>query len=186
MRKLMVFNSVSLDGYFTGRDGDLSWAHKNDPEWTEFTNSNASGDSVLLFGRVTYDMMRSFWPTPAATKTMPEVAAKMNKATKFVFSRSLSDASWQNTHVISHDIAGAVRKLKSEQGPPMVMMGSGSIVAQLTAELLVDEYQIVTVPVILGEGRSMFEGVPNVLELEKKDTRTFSNGNVVSWYETKT
>ncbi len=185
MRQLNVFNSVSLDGYFTGSNGDLSWAHRNDPEWTEFTNSNAGGESVLLFGRVTYDMMRSFWPTPAATQAMPDVARKMNNATKYVFSRSLSNATWQNAHVISTDILGAVRKLKSEEGPPMVILGSGSIIAQLASERLVDEYQIVSVPVILGAGRTMFEGVSETLELERKNTRSFANGNVVSWYESK-
>jgi len=66
MRKLIVFNSVTLDGYFTDANGDMSWAHKNDPEWNAFTAENAKGGGTLLFGRITYDLMVSFWPTPAA------------------------------------------------------------------------------------------------------------------------
>ncbi|MEP6833760.1 MAG: dihydrofolate reductase family protein [Gemmatimonas sp.] len=185
MRTLNVFNSVTLDGYFTGVDGDMNWAHKNDPEWIEFTQSNAKGDSVLLFGRKTYDMMKSFWPTPAATQTMPDVAKKMNSAQKFVFSRTLKEATWENTQVINGDITKAVRKLKSEAGPDMLLMGSGEIISQLTAAGLIDGYQVVTVPVIIGAGRTMFEGVKEKVNLERTNTRSFGNGNVVNWYTLK-
>lgn len=183
MRTLSVFNSVSLDGYFTGQNGDMSWAHKNDPEWMEFTNSNAKGESAMLFGRVTYDMMKSFWPTPAAAQAMPKVAAAMNNAQKVVFSHTLNEATWQNTQLVKNDIVGFVRKLKSEDGPHLLLMGSGSIIAQLTAARLVDDYQIVTVPIVLGSGRTMFEGVPEKVSLEHTNSRSFSNGNVVNWYK---
>ena len=76
MRRLMVFNSVTLDGYFTGADGDLSWAHKADPEWQDFIAGNARGESEMVFGRVTYEMMASWWPTPQARKSMPAVAER--------------------------------------------------------------------------------------------------------------
>src|SRR5687767_15122597 len=106
MRSLVVFNSVSLDGYFTGENGDLSWAHAgaDDAEWNEFVGKNASGDGVLLFGRVTYEMMASFWPTPAAMEMMPEVAEGMNRMPKVVFSRSLSSVSWSNTTLAKGDL----------------------------------------------------------------------------------
>lgn len=185
MRTLNVFNSVSLDGYFTGQNGDMSWAHKNDPEWQDFTNSNAKGESMMLFGRVTYDMMKSFWPTPAAMQTMPKVATVMNNASKVVFSRTLNEATWQNTQLIKDDIAEFVRQLKSAAGPPLLIMGSGSIIAQLAAARLVDQYQIVTVPVVLGAGRTMFEGIPEPQNLDRTDTKSFSNGNIVTWYKPK-
>ncbi len=161
----------------------MSWAHKNDPEWVEYTKSNSKGDSVLMFGRKTYDMMKSFWPTPAAMQSMPDVANKMNGAQKIVFSRTLKEATWQNTRIISGDIAEAVRQLKSEPGPTIVMMGSGEIIAQLTAARLIDQYQVVTVPVIIGAGRTMFEGVKGRVELERTDSRSFGNGNVVNSYK---
>lgn len=80
MRKLAVFNSVTLDGYFVDAKGDMSWAHKNDPEWNAFVPDNAKGESVLVFGRITYEMMASWWPTPEAIKSMPAVAVGGTKA----------------------------------------------------------------------------------------------------------
>lgn len=185
MRRLAVFNSVSLDGYFTGANGDMSWAHKNDPEWVEFTNSNTKGQSMMLFGRVTYDMMKSFWPTPAAQQSMPQVADKMNGSPKVVFSHTLNEATWENTQLVKDDIVGFVRDLKEQSGPDLILMGSGTIIAQLSAARLVDQYQIVTVPIVLGQGRTMFEGMPDALELERVDSRTFTNGNIVNTYRPK-
>ena len=74
MRKLGVFESISLDGFFTDATGDMSWAHTQDPEWNAFVSGNASGGGALLFGRVTYQQMASFWPTPQAAQMLPEVA----------------------------------------------------------------------------------------------------------------
>jgi dihydrofolate reductase len=76
MRKLIVFNHVSLDGYFVDSKGEMSWAHKQDAEWNAFVQGNASGGGELLFGRITYDLMVSFWPTPAATQMFPVVAER--------------------------------------------------------------------------------------------------------------
>lgn len=185
MRTLNVFNNVTLDGYFTDSNGDMSWAHRNDPEWIEFTQSNARGEGMMLFGRKTYDMMKSFWPTPAAMQTMPDVAKRMNDAPKIVFSRTLKEATWQNTQLIHDDPVDVVRKLKSEPGLDMLLMGSGEIIARLTAAKLIDGYQIVTVPIIIGKGRTMFEGAPEKVNLERTKTKDFSNGNIVTWYELK-
>lgn len=182
MRTIKVFNTVSLDGYFTDARGDMSWAHKFDPEWTEFTASNASGEGMLLFGRVTYDMMKSYWPTPAAQKNNAAVADAMNKLPKVVFSRTLEKADWENTRLITGDLVSEVRKLKEEADRDMVIMGSGTIIAQLTAARLIDEYQIVVNAVILGSGRTMFENVPEKVGLALTKTRSFVNGNVVSTY----
>src|ERR1700687_5198996 len=89
MRKLVVFNNVTLDGYFAGRNGDISWAHQEDAECNAFVAENASGGGVLVFGRITYDLMASYWPTPLALETMPVVAERMNNLPKVVFSRTL-------------------------------------------------------------------------------------------------
>lgn len=183
MRRLTVFNSVTLDGYFTGENGDLSWAHKQDPEWNEFVSGNASGVGALLFGRVTYEMMAGFWPTPEAMQSMPQVAKGMNGMPKYVFSRSLDKVAWQNTKVMKGDLAGEVRKLKQESDQDIVILGSGTIVAQLTQARLIDEYQLVVNAIVLGKGRTMFEGVKDKLELKRTKSRTFGNGNVVLSYE---
>ena len=182
MRKLVVFNQITLDGYFTGPNGDMSWAHKQDPEWTAFTAENASGGGELLFGRVTYEMMLSFWPTPQVLATAPVLAERMNNLPKVVFSRTLEAATWNNTKLLKGDLSAEVRKLKEAPGPDLVLMGSGSIVSQLTQAGLVDAYQIVVLPVIIGKGKSLFEDVKDKLELKLDKTRTFKNGNVVLWY----
>jgi dihydrofolate reductase len=183
MRKLTVFNQVSLDGYFTDAHGDMSWAHKSDPEWDAFTQSNASGDATLLFGRITYEQMASFWPTPQAKQMMPVVADAMNKLPKVVFSRTLNEATWANTALVKTDPAEAVRVLKQGAGSDLVIMGSGTIVSQLTQAGLVDVFQVVLNPLVLGRGRTMFEGVDHRLPLQLTNTRRFSNGNVVLTYE---
>ncbi len=186
MRRLVVFNSVTLDGYFAGKDGDLGWAHKDDPEWNAFVAENASGDGTLLFGRVTYEMMVSFWPTPDAIKAFPAVAPGMNSRPKIVFSRTLDKASWNNTKVVKGNLAAEIRKLKKEAGGPMTILGSGSIVSQLAQEGLIDEYSFAVNPVVLGEGRTMFDGMKEKLALRRTKSRTFGNGNVVLSYEPTT
>jgi dihydrofolate reductase len=108
----------------------------------------------LVFGRITYEMMASFWPTPMAMKSFPVVAEGMNKLPKVVFSRTLDKASWSNTRLVKGDIAAEIRRMKQEPGPAMVIMGSGSIVSQLAAESLIDDYQMVVNPIVLGRGRA--------------------------------
>jgi len=186
MPRLVVFNQVTLDGYFADPKGDMSWAHKQDAEWNAFVADNAHGDSALLFGRITYDMMASFWPTVQATQTMPMVAERMNDLPKVVFSRTLKQASWKNTTLVKDDLATAVRRLKDGPGPDMVILGSGTIVSQLAQEGLIDHFQIVVNPIVLGHGKSMFDGVKEKLALRLTGTRRFGNGNVLLDYEPTT
>jgi dihydrofolate reductase len=182
MRRLMVFNNVSLDGYIADENGDMSWAHSQDPEWAAFTSENASGQAEMLFGRRTYELMAGFWPTPQAAESMPDVARAMNETPKVVFSRTLEEAAWRNTRIVRDDLAGEVHRIKKQAGPDLLVMGSGSIVSQLTDEGLVDEYQVVVHPIVLGRGRGMFD-VRVKRNLTFKKVRTFGNGNVVLWYE---
>jgi dihydrofolate reductase len=183
MTKLVVYNAMSLDGYFTDADGDMSWAHKRDPEWQAFVSENASGGGQLLFGRVTYDLMASFWPTPLAAQSNPIVVERMNSLRKFVFSTTLKNAAWNNTTLLKGNLSAEVRKLKQEPGPNIVIMGSGSIVAQLADAGLIDEYQIVLNPLVVGNGRTLFEGVKRKLPMKLARSRAFGNGNVVLFYE---
>jgi dihydrofolate reductase len=186
MRRLSVFDHVSLDGYFVDAAGDMSWAHQNaDPEWNEFTAENASGGGALVFGRVTYEMMAGYWSTAQAREAMPDVAKAMNEMPKIVISRTLREAAWPNTAIVKGDIGAEMRALKQQPGPDMVILGSGSIVAQLTEAGVIDAYQIVVNPIVLGAGRTLFEGVEKPLRLELKQERRFRNGNVVLWYENR-
>jgi dihydrofolate reductase len=183
MPKLIAYNSVSLDGYFTDASGDMSLAHKHDPEWQAFVSENAGGGGQLLFGRITYDLMASFWPTELAARSNPIVVERMNSLQKFVFSRKLDKVSWKNTTLLKGELAVEVGKLKRQPGPNIVIMGSGSVVAQLADAGLIDEYQIVLNPVVVGSGRTLFEGVKKKLPMKLAKSRTFGNGNVVLFYE---
>lgn len=183
MRKLTVFNQVSLDGYFTDADGDMGWAHRSDPEWDTFVADNAShAGGMLLFGRVTYEMMASFWPTPMARAQMPVVADGMNTLPKVVFSRTLREVTWANTRLVTTGLVDEVRALKQGDGKDIAIMGSGTLVSQLTDAGLIDEYQIVVNPIVLGGGRTLFEGVKSRRALKRIRTRPFENGNVVLTY----
>ncbi len=106
MRKLIAFNHVTLDGYFVGPNGDFRWAHagNDDPEYSKFVAENASGGGQLLFGRVTYELMASYWPTPVAEQHDPAVAKGMNSMSKVVFSRTLDE--------------GVVEQYKTGEGRP--------------------------------------------------------------------
>lgn len=183
MRKLNVFNNISLDGFIADARGDMSWAHQQDPEWLAFTNENAGGESAFLFGRVTYEMMASYWPTSAARQSMPEVAARMNGSPKLVCSRTLEKPGWQNTRLLKGDLATEVRKLVREPGPDLLIMGSASIVAQLSQARLIDSYQLVVHPLVLGSGKSLFSGLTEPLKLKLTKSRAFGNGRVVLWYD---
>ena len=184
MNKLIVFNSISLDGFFTDKNGELKWTYNStkDEEWDAFVVSNASGGGMLLFGRITYDLMASYWPTSPAMKNFPVVAERMNQAQKIVFSRTLNKTAWINTRLVKDGVAAEIRKLKNGPGPGMAILGSGSIVSQLTQEGLIDEYQFVIVPVLLGDGRTLFEDIKEKVNLKLIDTRVFKNGNVFLRY----
>src|ERR1041385_3376947 len=168
MPKLIGFNLVTLDGYFTGENGDLGWAHtrtEGDKEWSEFIGENAKSGGLLVFGRVTYEMMAGYWPTPQAMQNEPVVARHINAAPKVVFSRTLDQATWGNTRIVKGDPTTEMRRLKEAPGPDLVIMGSGTLVAPLAEANLIDEYQLVLVPVALGKGRTLFAGVKRVLKL---------------------
>ena len=185
MRQIKVFNNISLDGYFVDQHGGMSWAHKSmsDPEFHAFVQNNAEGnDSELLFGRITYEMMASFWPSQFAIENNPVVAKGMNSRTKHVASRTLSTLDWENSLLLKGDLVPAVAKLKSEPGKDLVIFGSGNIISQLADAGLIDEYQFVIIPVVLGGGRTLFHGLEKPLELKLTTSRAFSNGNVFVTY----
>ena len=114
---------------------------------------------------------------------MPDVARQMNSLPKVVFSKTLDQSTWNNTTLMKGDIAAETRKLKNTPGDAMVIMGSGTIVSQWSQERLIDEYQVVVNPLVLGNGRTMFEGVADRLQLRLIRTRTFGDGNILLCYE---
>jgi len=185
MRKLAVFNQVSLDGYFVDMDGDMSWAKNTTPdaELDAFVASNAQSGGTLLFGRITYELMIRYWPTPLAMQHDPAVAEGINALPKFVFSRTLDHVTWNNTTLVKDDMLATVRRMKQESGPDMAILGSGSIIVQLTEERLIDTYQLMVIPLVLGAGRTIFDGLKTHMPLKLLGSRTFGNGNILLQYE---
>jgi dihydrofolate reductase len=165
VRKLRVFESISVDGYFTDANGDISWTHagRNDAEFADWVGA----------------MMEAYWPTDLAAKQMPVVAKGMNAAKKYVASRTIQP-TWNNTRLLEGDLVQSVRTVKASEGPDITVLGSGSIAAQLGEAWLVDSYQFVIVPIALGRGRTVFTQ-PRKLRLV--DHRAFRCGNVVVTYE---
>lgn len=182
MGTLSVFNFLTLDGYFAGKDGDITW-HNIDAEFQEYAQKNSNSGTTLLFGRVTYELMSGYWSSPDALKNDPIVAKGMNSSTKIVFSRTLDKADWAHTRLVKDNMLGEVTNLKQQDGKNLTILGSGSVVAQLAQAGLIDEYQIMLNPVVLGKGKTMFEGITNRLALKLIKTRSFSNGNVLLHYE---
>jgi dihydrofolate reductase len=184
MQRLIVFNNLSLDGYFTDRHGNMSWAHdaRPDPEFSAFSARNAGGGGSLIFGRLTFELMAAFWPSAAARRQLPAVATAMTAMTKFVFSRTLKRPEWVNTTVVRGNAAKKLQALKREKGRGLAILGSGDLVAQVAAEGVIDEYQFVIVPLALGAGRTLFEGMKPPLGLQLVESRTFKNGKVFLRY----
>ncbi len=118
MRKLVAFAQTTLDGYFADVNGSISWAHKaaDDAEWTAFVGNNARDGECLVFGRRTYEMMASYWPTPLAMQNDPVIAERMNSLPKLVFSRTLEKVSWNNTTLVKNALAAEIRQVKRTPG----------------------------------------------------------------------
>jgi len=181
MGKLTVFNFITLNGFFRGPGGDIGW-HGHGAEENEYAASNLGSGNILLFGRVTYEMMAGYWPTPEAAANTPEVAAGMNAAEKIVFSRTLGEAAWNNTRVVRDDIEGEIREMKRLRDRNMTLLGSGSIVALLADLGLVDEYEIMVDPVVIAAGKQIFGGITRRIDLRLLEARAFGSGAVLLRY----
>ncbi len=173
---------VTLDGYFEGPGQDISW-HNVDEEFNEFAIEQLNGLDALLFGRVTYQMMASFWPTQFAKEDDPVVAEKMNAIPKIVFSRTLDKADWSNTRLVKEHVAEEVSQLKQLPGKDLAIFGSSDLAASLLHMGLLDELRIMVNPVVLGEGKSLFAGMHEKHNLKLLKTRTFRSGNVLLYYQ---
>lgn len=182
MRKLTVYNFITLDGYFKGPNGDLSWHHHGGEE-SEFASDSAGQGNTLVFGRVTYDMMASYWPTPMAIEQNKSIAEGMNRSEKIVFSQTLKKASWENTTIIRGDAVAEMKKLKKTEGSDMTILGSGSIISLFAAHGLVDAYQFMLDPVAIGKGTSIFTGISRKLDLKLTHSKVFKSGVILLGYE---
>jgi len=182
MRRLFSFNLITLDGFFEGPQQDIGW-HNVDAEFNEFAVEQLGTIGVILFGRVTYQGMASYWPTPFAIENDPVVAAQMNSFPKIVLSRTLDKAEWNNTRLITDHVAEEITKLKQQPGKDLAIFGSANLTASLLHMGLVDEFRIMVNPIILGQGTPLFKDVNEKINLKLLKTRVFRNGNVLLYYQ---
>ncbi len=180
-----MFNSVTVDGFFAGPNGEIDWFKHND-ELNEFSIEQSKSGDTLIFGHTTYEMMASYWPTPDAMKTYPVVAGIMNSIPKIVFSKTLKEVkegpNWENIKLFHEIKPEEIVKLKEQRGREIAILGSGTIVQQFANLGLIDEYRLLVHPVVLGAGKPLLKNAKK-MNLKLLDTRTFGSGIVLLTYK---
>ncbi len=183
MRRVIVSNLISLDGFLEGPDRQLDWFVVDD-EFFDYARDLLGTVDTILFGRVTYQMMASYWPT--AAENDPVITDKMNSMPKIVFSRTLEKVpwgKWNNARLVKDNVAEEVKKLKQQPGKDMVIFGSAGLISTLAPLGLIDEYRIIVNPVILGSGTPMFRGISDRIKLMLLRTRIFKSGVIMLYYQ---
>jgi dihydrofolate reductase len=178
---LNVFNFISINGFFKDEENGIGWGKHDGEEEKKFSGKSAQGGATLLFGRKTYEMMAGFWPTAAGQQTEAATAKGMTEADKIVFSRTLKKADWNNTRIVRDDMIGEVKRLK-DAGKNMTILGSGSIITQLTDAQLIDTFMLMVNPIALSGGTVLFNGINENLSLQLIDNRIFKSGRVLLTY----
>lgn len=180
--KIIMFNATTVDGYFEGPGRDINW-HNVDQEFDEFAIAQLHSADGLIFGRVTYQLMESYFPTVDASRDDPVITGLMNDLPKIVFSRTLDSANWNNTRLVKGDAVAEMSKLRQQTGRNLFIFGSANLCASLIPHGLIDEFRVLVNPVVLGKGRALFEDVHRPFSLKLLNTKTFGNGNVLLVYQ---
>jgi dihydrofolate reductase len=192
MRKIVMMNWLSTDGFFAGPDGEIDWMIR-DPEVDkalheprgEGTDSESAGSGTMLLGNTTYTLFENSWPQvakdPSAPEELHKLADEVTQMTKIVFSKSRKEVPWENSKLFHGNLIEEVKKLKQADGKDIIIFGSGTIVQQLSNERLIDEYFMIITPVILGKGKRLFKDV-NKLNLHLLEERRFKSGNILLRY----
>ncbi|WP_411824582.1 dihydrofolate reductase family protein [Leptospira sp. 'Mane'] len=182
MRNLIFQMMVSLDGYYEGSNGEIDW-HTVEKEFNDYAADLLDQVDTLIFGRKTYELMASYWPTELALNDDPLVAKKMNVLSKIVVSRTLKSADWQNTKLIADHVEEEIRNLKNIPGKDLAIFGSSDLSLSLLEYGLIDEIRIFVNPVLLGKGKPLFQGLKTKINLELTQTRTLKSGLVMLYYK---
>jgi dihydrofolate reductase len=180
MRKVIVSEMITLDGFFAGPDGEIDW-HVVDEDFNERTLELFRSVDTLVFGRVTYELMAKYWPTEAAQTDDPLIAEKMNTLPKVVFSRTLEKAEWgewRNVTVVKGNLEEEIAKLKQAPGKDLVICGSSEIVFVLARAGLIDDYLLYVTPVVLGSGIPLFQGMKERIKLQLVNVQHLRSGVV--------
>jgi len=187
MRKITMLNWMSVDGYYADSNGGIDWMQE-DIDVDKYLHGTPNQDEkpgTVIFGRVTYQLFESVWPKmaadPKAPKAMRDTGEQLDQMYKIVFSKTLEQVTWKNTWLIKGDPAEETKKIKNSEGTDIMIFGSGTIVQQLSNAGLIDDYLIVMTPVVLGNGKKLFENV-NKINLKLKEAKDFKSGNVILHY----
>ncbi len=173
---------ISVDGYFEGPNHELDW-HNVDDEFNDLAISFLDTVDTLLFGRATYELMAGYWPTEHATTDDPIVAAKMNSLRKSWFRGRSRVLPGTTAQLVKGNVVDEVRKLKQPPGKNVAIFGSSDLAAALMQQQLIDEYRIMVNPVILGAGKSLFDGLGRRQKLKLVESKVFRSGNVLLCYQ---
>jgi dihydrofolate reductase len=182
MNKMILFMMVSLDGYVEGLDHDLSWHNAGNKEFSKFAIDQLNEAGSLVFGRKTYELMASFWPSKAGREGDHAVAKRMNDMPKIVISDSLDKADWNNTRLIKENVASQLKQLKSESAHDLLVLGSNELCVSLLEMELLDELRLMINPVVLGAGTPLLQGVKQPQKLLLVKDHRFDSDNVLLTY----
>ncbi|MBS1759390.1 MAG: dihydrofolate reductase family protein [Bacteroidetes bacterium] len=187
MRKLIVAMHTTLDGFVAGQNGEMNWINVND-EIFEFVGKLTDQADTALYGRITYEMMNSYWVTagdkPNATKHDIEHSRWYNQSTKVILSTTITDNGLDKTIIIRNNLADNINKLKQEDGKNIVIFGSATATHTLFNEGLIDELWIFVNPVVIGHGLPLFKGAKQNINLTLVESKQFSCG-VIGLHYTK-
>jgi dihydrofolate reductase len=187
MRKLIVSMNMSLDGFLSGPHGELDWHFEiwNDCMGDKILEVLEKTDTIIL-GRLTYEGMANYWTVKPLEAHFPRqdlaLADKMNRHTKVVFSKTLCKSIWHRTLFVSGDPKQEIELLKTQKGKDMILFGSASLASTLIRSGLVDEYHLWIHPVILGNGKPVFNHLQKKMNLTLKDSVSFESGVVANFY----
>jgi dihydrofolate reductase len=179
MRKIISFMHISLDGYVAGLNGELNWV-KVDEELFEYVGKRISKGDSALYGRVTYEMMESYWPTaadkPTASSHDIEHSKWYAKIRKIVLSKTLKESELTNTKIIGDNLSERINELKQQPGEEILLFGSPTATHSLIKENLIDGYWLFVNPIILGKGIPLFSNASDKVKLKLLNTRQFTSG----------
>lgn len=188
MRKIIVSEFVTLDGLMSDPKDEMDWVLGIfNEEVGKYEDDLYDCADTLILGRVTYKIFESYWPHAASNPNTPkgeiEMAHKINNIKKVVFSKTLDSVEWKNTELSREIIPEEILKMKEQRGRDILIVGSANIVQQLTNLGLIDEYQLLVHPVILGSGKPLFKNSKDRQNLKLVETKSFSSGVVLLRYQ---
>lgn len=188
MRKIITTTWVTLDGFIAGPNGEMDWVGESyDEAMGQYETDLVNSVDILILGRITYQSFAGSWPhvpdNPNADPGEVAYARIVNAMRKIVFSRTLEQVEWNNSTLRREIVPQEIEKLKQEPGKDMVIYGSASVIQELTNHHLIDEYQLLVHPYILGAGKPLFKNIKDQVKLKLVNSKTHPSGVTLLTYQ---